>query len=433
MLQHFFLISWKFCSIIVLSFVGALRTLRSSPTIQCKGYESAVPSTPMESELAEPKDNPMKTYKFKMYSNHGNRELHETIDGHAEVWNHFVVLHRRYYAIYGKYPSKRRLWKHLAKLKRLPRFAHWNQLPSQALQDAIERIDKAYQKMFKDRKQGKKCGRPRFKKRKKYKSYTLTQAGWKLLPGNRIKIGKRIYQYFKSRAVLGNPKRCTIKRDTVGDIYICILTDSVELDLNRLMTGQIAGFDFGLKRYLTGSNGHDIDSPQFFKRSLNAIKRASREFSRKKKGSNNHERVRLNLARKHRKIERQREDFHWKLAHQLTNEYDEIRLEDLNLQGMKSLWGRKVSDLGFADFVAKLKHIAAKKSVTIRFIDKWYASSKTCSVCGAVNEALTLRDRTWQCPSCHTGHDRDRNAAINIFRVGASTHAGAVVSPSSDG
>ena len=368
-----------------------------------------------------------------MYSNHGNRELHKTIDGHAEVWNHFVALHRRYYAIYGKYPSKRRLWKHLAKLKRLPRFAHWNQLPSQALQDAIERIDKAYQKMFTDRKQGKKCGRPRFKKRKKYKSYTLTQAGWKFLPGNRIKIGKRIYQYFKSRTVLGNPKRCTIKRDTVGDIYICILTDYMEPDLNRLMTGKIAGFDFGLKRFLTGSNGHDIDSPQFFKRSLNAIKRASREHSRKKKGSNNRERAGLNLARKHRKIERQREDFHWKLAHQLTNEYDEIRLEDLNLQGMKSLWGRKVSDLGFADFVVKLKHIAAKKGVKIRFIDKWYSSSKSCSVCGAVNEALNLRDRTWQCPSCHTEHDRDRNAAINIFRVGASTHAGAVVSPSSRG
>ena len=53
------------------------------------------------------------------------------------------------------------------------------------------------------------------------------------------------------------------------------------------MTGKIAGFDFGLKMYLTGSNGHDIESPQFFKRSINAIKRASRNYSRKRKGSNN--------------------------------------------------------------------------------------------------------------------------------------------------
>ena len=101
------------------------------------------------------------------------------------------------------------------------------------------------------------------------------------------------------------------------------------------MTGKIAGFDFGLKRYLTGHNGHDIESPQFFKRSINAIKRASRKHSTKRKGSKNRERARLNLARKHRTIDHQRSDFHWKLAHHLTDEYD--RLEDLNLQGMKAL------------------------------------------------------------------------------------------------
>ena len=375
----------------------------------------------------------MKTYKFKMYSNHGNGELHETIDGHADVWNHCVALQRRYYAIYGKYISKFRLINHISKLKRLPRFSHWNQLPSQSIQDVATRLDKGYRAMFEARARGKKWGRPRFKPRGKYKSFTLLQAGWELLPDNRIRIGKRIYSYFKSRDVFGNPKRCTIKRDAVGDIYICILTDYEDGDLNRVMTGKIAGFDFGLKRYLTGHNGHDIDSPEFFKRSLNDVKRANRAHSRTKKKSKNRERARLDLARKHRKIERQREDFHWKLAHQLTDEYDEIRLEDLNLQGMKALWGRKVSDLGFADFVKKLVYIAKRKGVKIKFIDKWYPSSKTCSVCGAVNETLNLRDRTWQCNDCGTAHDRDRNAAINIFRVGASTHEGEDVSLDSSG
>ena len=375
----------------------------------------------------------MKTYKIKLYSNHGNRELHKTIDGHAHVWNHCVALQRRYYGVYGKYISKFRLINHLSKLKRLPRFSHWRELPSQAIQEVAARIDKGYQAMFEARAKGKAWGRPRFKPRRKYKSFTLLQAGWKLLPGNKIRIGKQIYHYFKSRDVLGNRKRCTIKRDTIGDIYICVLTDHVDPDLNRVMTGKIAGFDFGLKQYLTGHNGHDIESPLFFKRSVNAIKRANRNHSRKKKGSRNRERARLELARKHRKIERQREDFHWKLAHHLTDEYDEIRLEDLNLKGMKALWGRNVSDLGFADFIAKLKYIAAKKGVKIVFIDKWYPSSKTCSVCGTINKALNLRDRTWRCNDCSTLHDRDRNAAINIFRVGASTHEGEVVSPPSGG
>ena len=375
----------------------------------------------------------MKTYKFKLYSNHGNRELHKTIDGHAHVWNHCVALQRRYYSIYGKYISKFRLINHISKLKRTQRFAHWNQLPSQAIQDVASRIDKGYKAMFEARAKGKPWGRPRFKPRRKYKSFTLLQAGWELLNSNKIRIGKCVYQYFKSRDIFGNPKRCTIKRDAIGDIYICVLTDYEDGDLNRVMTGKIAGFDFGLKRFLTGSNGHDIESPQFFKRSINAVKRANRNHCRKQKRSRNRERARLDLARKHRKIANQREDFHWKLAHQLTDEYDEIRLEDLNLKGMKALWGRKVSDLGFADFVKKLVYVAQKKGVKITFIDKWYPSSKTCSVCGAVNEALNLRDRNWRCNDCGTVHDRDRNAAINIFRVGASTDEGEVVSPSSDG
>ena len=362
-----------------------------------------------------------------MYNNHGNRELHKTIDSHAHIWNHFVALCRRYYAIYGKYISKFRLINHIFKLKRLPQFAHWNQLPSQSLQDVIDRLDKAYQKKFANPRRSR-SGRPRFKKRVRYKSFTLKQAGWQLLPGNRIKIGKAIYSYFKSRDVLGNPKRCIIKRDAIGDVYITILTDYEEPDLIRLTTGNSAGFDFGLKRYLTGHNGHDIDSPLFFKHSLNAIKRANRNLSRTKKQSNNRERARLDLARKHRKIERQREDFHWKLAHELTDAYDEIHLEDLNLQGMKSLWGRKVSDLGFADFVKKLVYIAKRKEVKIKCIDKWYPSSKACSTCEIVNETLNLRDRHWQCSDCGTIHDRDRNAAINIYRVGASTLEGEDVS-----
>ena len=201
----------------------------------------------------------MKTYKFKLYSNHGNDELHKTIDGHAHVWNHCVALERRYYSIYGKYISKFRLINHISKLKRTQRFAHWNQLPSQAIQEVASRIDKGYKAMFEARAKGKPWGRPRFKPRRKYKSFTLLQAGWELLNSNKIRIGKCVYHYFKSRDIFGNPKRCTIKRDTIGDIYICVLTDYEDGDLNRLTTGKIAGFDFGLKRYLTGHNGHDIE------------------------------------------------------------------------------------------------------------------------------------------------------------------------------
>ena len=159
----------------------------------------------------------MKTYKFKLYSNHGNRELHKTIDGHADVWNHCVALQRRYYAIYSKYISKFRLINHISKLKRLPRFTHWNQLPSQAIQDVASRIDKGYRAMFEARSQGKAWGRPRFKPRRKYKSFTLLQAGWHLLPGNSIKIGKRIYQYFKFRVGASTHEGEDVSPDSSGN------------------------------------------------------------------------------------------------------------------------------------------------------------------------------------------------------------------------
>ena len=109
----------------------------------------------------------MKTYKFKMYSNHGNSELHKTIEAHASVWNHFIALCRRYYAIYGKYPGKKALMRHLTKLKRLPQYTHWNLLPSQSLQDVIARIDAGYMKFFADLKSNRKTGRPRFQSTEK--------------------------------------------------------------------------------------------------------------------------------------------------------------------------------------------------------------------------------------------------------------------------
>ena len=94
--------------------------------------------------------------------------------------------------------------------------------------------------------------------------------------------------------------------------------------------------------------------------------------------------------------------------------------EDLNLDGMKHLWGRKGSDLSFATFLKILETVADNKGKLVHFIDRFYPSSKTCSYCGYINKKLALKDREWTCPDCNTKLDRDKNAAINIHRVGAS-------------
>jgi putative transposase len=359
----------------------------------------------------------MKTLKFKLYQSGRNKHLKRSINAAGVVYNHCIALHKRYYRMWGKHLNCAKLQSHIAKLRKRKEF--WQLVGSQAVQDICQRIEKAYQLFFKHHKKG--VRPPNFKKVRRYKSFTLKQAGYKFLGGNRIKIGSRVYQYWNSREIEGTVKTLTIKRTPLGELLMVVVVDSaIELQIN-VETSKIAGFDFGLKTFLTCSNGSKIESPQFLKQSLNAIKKASRNHSKKRKGSSNRERARLNLVRKHEDVVNRRADWFWKLAHDLTNQFDVLCFETLNLKGMQRLWGRKISDLAFGEFLQILEWVATKKGKQVVFIDRWYPSSKTCSSCGYVLKELALEVRQWRCPSCQSVNGRDENAAINIQRVGAST------------
>jgi putative transposase len=279
---------------------------------------------------------------------------------------------------------------------------------------------------------------PGFKKVKKYKSFTLKQAGYKFLGGNRVKVGNRIYQFWKSREIEGtvntsaslgvdaepsdalslskgrSVKTLTIKRTPLGELFIVVVVDDVLDPEIKFTTGKIAGFDFGLKVFLTCSDGSTIESPQFLKQSLDIVKKASRHHSKKLKGVSfgdatrtaNRERARKNLVRKHEDISNRRHDWFWKLAHDLTNRFDVLCFETLNLKGMQRLWGRKISDLAFGKFLQILEWVAKKKGKQVVYVDRWYPSSKTCSNCGHVLESLDLSVRQWRCPSCQSVNGR---------------------------
>lgn len=306
---------------------------------------------------------------------------------------------------------------HIAKVRKRNPF--WQLVGSQAVQDICQRIEKAYQLFFKHKKKG--VRPPNFKKVRKYKSFTLKQAGYKFLGGNRVKIGNRVYQFWKSREIESTVKTLTIKRTPSGELFMVIVVDDVIEPEAKFTTGRIAGFDFGLKTFLTCSDGTRIDSPQFFKQSLNAIRKASKHHSKKLKGSSNRERARKNLVRRYEDISNRRRDCFWKLAHELTNKFDVLCFETLSLKGMQRLWGRKISDLAFAEFLQILEWVAKKKGKQVVFVDQWYPSTKTCSNCGHILESLDLSVREWRCPSCQSINGRDGNAANNIQMVGAST------------
>ena len=359
----------------------------------------------------------MKTLKFKLYQSKRNKHLKRSINAAGVIYNHCIALHKRYYRMWGKHLNCAKLQSHIAKLRK--RKAFWQTVGSQAVQEICQRIEKAYQLFFKHHKKG--VRPPGFKKVRRYKSFTLKQAGYKFLGGNRIKIGNRVYQYWNSREIEGTIKTLTIKRTTLGELFIVVVVDTVGELETKVETSRIAGFDFGLKTFLTCSDGTKIESPQFLKQSLKAIKKASGQHSKKRKGSANRERARLNLVRKYQDVVNRRSDWFWKLAHELTDKFDILCFETLNLKGMQRLWGPKTSDIAFGEFLQILEWVAKKKGKEVVFIDRWYPSSKTCSHCGHVLKDLDLNTREWRCPSCQKVNDRDENAAKNICAVGAST------------
>lgn len=358
-----------------------------------------------------------RAFVFQLYRTKRTRHVHAKIDLAAEIHNHLIALQKRYYRWFKGYIGYYRLKRHVATLNRMTRFAHWKQLDAQAIQHIVWRIDQGYQKFF--RKENRRP--PTFRKRSRYHSITLAQTGWKYKGGNRLWLFGRLYRFHHSRDVEGTIKTLTIKRLPTGRvevIFSCVCEDKTVL---RVKTGHTAGFDFGLTTFLTGHDGHDVQAPQPLRHALRTLRKANRVLARRHKGSGHQRQARLALAHVHRQIANQRQAWHWETARALCTRYDTIYLEDLELRGMAAMWGRKVADLGFGRFVDILHQTADKLRIHVHHIDRFFPSTKRCHVCGFLHHALTLRDRVWTCPCCGTGHQRDRNAATNIYQEGASS------------
>lgn len=355
----------------------------------------------------------MKAYKIRLYDSDHNDKIDKDLDIACEIYNHCIALHRRYFKLYKKHLSLYDLQKHITKLKRT--HPHWKKLNSQAIQDVAERIERSYKNFFLCVKAGRKAAPPHFRKREKYYSFTLKQTGYKLHESHVVIMGKK-FKFFKSQDIKGNIKIVTVKKVPSGKYFLFVVTDA-ETPKRHARTGDSVGMDFGLKDFLVLSNGEKISSPLYLKQSLKDLKKASRSFSLKQKGSKNREKAYHRLMLVYEKVSNKRTDFFFKLANSLCERFDTIAIEDLALNGMKRLWGRKVSDLAYGDFVRILEYTATKYGTKVVKIDRFEPTSKVCSRCGEkVN--LLLDDRQWVCPKCGTLHDRDINAAINIMQAG---------------
>ena len=314
--------------------------------------------------------------------------------------------------------------KELPSLKKF--FPEFKQVPSQTLQEVVERVDKAFKNFFRRVERGKKPGYPRFKSFNRYDSFTLKQAGWKLV-GKELQINKiGTFKLFLSRPIEGDIKTVTIRRTLSGRWYVTFSCDNVN-SKPLPKTGELVGIDVGCESFLTTSEEEKIDNPRFFQRAQSLLTKRQKTLSRKKKGSKRRSKARILLAKAHEKVYNQRRDFHFKTARKILQTYDTIFIEDMNHFKSYRALNRSMRDASWFGFfnILLFKAEEAEKEV-VKVLAK--NTSQRCSGCQKL-VPKELSCRIHNCPHCGLSIDRDINAARNILRLGQSLQGAGALAP----
>jgi len=297
------------------------------------------------------------------------------------------------------------------------------QVHSQVLQNTLKRLDTSYGNFFhrvKERKLGKniKVGFPRFKPDQRYNSFCYPQSGFRLTNDcRRIKLSKiGDVRLIYSRPVEGKIKTCRVVRDV--DQWFVVLTCEQEQPQVTKSTNPTVGVDVGIKTFVVLSDGECVENPRHFKKSEQQLAKQQRRLSRKVKESQNRNKQRTKVARVHRKIRRQREDFLHKVSRSLVENYGCIVFENLNIKGMlrNHKLAKHISDCAWRKLIEYTTYKAEEAGVEVRLVNP-KNTTQICSGCGEL-VPKTLADRIHCCPHCGLEVDRDLNAAINIRSVG---------------
>lgn len=363
-----------------------------------------------------------KAYKFRLYPNALQTEhLAKTFGCVRFVYNHYLAKKKAMYEKEQKSLSYTQCAADLVTLKR--EHAFLKEVDSIALQQSLRHLDTAYANFFRD----KKVGYPRFKSKKNHHySYTTICVNQNIrllenmlvLPkvgSVRIKNHRPIPENYELKSV-------TVSQEPSGKFFASILYE-YEVHIEPVVPEKSIGLDYSMKELFVSSEEEICVDETFlhnYRKMEQRLKKAQMTLSRRDKNSRRYQKQRLIVARLHEKVANQRKDYLHKLSRQIANAYDTVYVEDLNMQkmGQSHHFGKSVADNGWGMFLQFLNYKLEEEGKQLVKVNRWYASSKTCSVCGYKNEELTLSIRTWECPVCHTIHDRDQNAAINIKKEG---------------
>ena len=370
-----------------------------------------------------------RAYQYRIYPTDEQKQMLARTFGCARfVYNWALRLRTDAY-----YERQERIGYHelsarLTLLKQQEDHAWLNEVSCVPPQQALRHLEKAFKNFFEGR-----AHYPTFKSRHGDQSAEYTTSAFKW-DGTHLTLAKMdapldiVWSRPLPKGV--KPTTVTVTKDTAGRYFVSIL---VEEDIKPLpVVNKQVGLDLGLKSMVVLSTGESIGNPQFFRKDEKKLAKAQRRLAKKKKGSKNRNKARLKVARVHAKIADRRRDYQHKLSTRIVHSLPApqaglqvICIESLAVKNMLTnhCLAKSISDVGWGEFVRQLEYKAQWYGRTLVKIDKWYPSSKRCSHCGHVLETLSLDERFWRCPECHTFHDRDINAAKNVLAAGLAVSA----------